>query len=234
MRNPLLPSHVHKPEASMNRVLRFVAVLCVAVPMFAADLGKYSKWADSPQGYFLTRDERKEWQALTSEADAAKFVEAFLAKRDPGFAAEVAKRAEQADKYLTLADRPGSQTIRGKVIVLFGPPAGLNVASRTKTNTKRDNPAMAGALSNIGGSSAGGRTEDTTAPAGSMSTASGIRTYTITFSGDAVAKTIDRPSVTFNIDADAATGRDEFPSRTAQKEAEEYFELAARASIVKK
>lgn len=219
----------------MFRIVRYAVAVLVAVPLFAADLGKFSKWADSPQGYFLTREERRQFEALTSEAEAEKFVADFLTKRDPKFAAEVAKRAEMADKYLTIADRPGSQTLRGKVVVLFGPPSGLNVTNRAKTSAKRDNPIMAGALSNAGGISSSGRSGDATTPTGgSISTSTGIRSYAITFSGDAVAKTIDRPTVTFIIDADAATGKDEFASRSAGKEAEEYFELAARASIVKK
>ena len=104
----------------------------------------------------MTKEERQQWQALASEADAEKFVTGFLAKREPGFAAEIAKRAQQADKYLTIADRPGSQTLRGKVVVLFGPPSGLNISNRAATTTKRDNPIMAGALSNAG-SVGGGR-----------------------------------------------------------------------------
>lgn len=219
----------------MNRILRLAAALAVAVPMLAADLGKYGKWADSPQGYFLTREERQQFETLTSEADAAKFVADFLAKREPDFAAEIAKRAEMADKYLTIADRPGSQTLRGKVVVLFGPPSGMSVSDRAKTNTKRDNPVMAGALSNAGAVSGGGRSGDSVTPTGgSIATSTGIRSYSITFSGDAVARAIDKQTVTFVIDADAATGKDEFSSRSAGKEAEEYFELAARASIVKK
>ncbi len=219
----------------MNRILRLAAALFVAVPMLAADLGKYSKWADSPQGYFLTREERQQFEALTTEADAATFVAEFLAKREPGFAAEIAKRAEMADKYLTIADRSGSQTLRGKVVVLFGPPSGMSISDRAKTSTKRDNPVMAGALSNAGATSGGGRSGDSITPTGSsISTSTGIRSYSITFSGDTVARAIDKQTVTFVIDADAATGKDEFSSRSAGKEAEEYFELAARASIAKK
>jgi GWxTD domain-containing protein len=218
----------------MNRILRFAVAVVIALPMFAAELGKFSKWADSPQGYFMTKEERQQWQALASEADAEKFVSEFLAKRETGFYAEVAKRAQQADKYLTIANRPGSQTLRGKVVVLFGPPSGLNISNRAATTTKRDNPIMAGALSNAG-SVGGGRSADAVTPTGgSISTSQGIRVYSITFSGDATTKTIDKQSVTFVIDADAATGKDEWASRSAGKEAEEYFELAARASIVKK
>ncbi|HEV7240395.1 MAG TPA: GWxTD domain-containing protein [Thermoanaerobaculia bacterium] len=219
----------------MNRIFRFAVATLVALPMFAADLGAFSKWPDSPQGYFMTKAERQQWEALTTEADAGKFVKEFLGKREPGFAAEVAKRAEQADKYLTIADRPGSKTLRGKVVVLFGPPSGLNISNRSNTTTKRDNPIMAGALSNAGGIGSTGRGGDSTTPTGgSISTSQGVRVYSITFSGEATTKTIDKQSVTFIIDADAATGKDEWASRSAGKEAEELFELAARASIVKK
>jgi GWxTD domain-containing protein len=220
----------------MNRILRFAVAICVAVPMFAADLGKYSKWADSAQGYFLTREERKQWEGVANEAAAEKFVSEFVTRRAPDFATEVAKRVEMADKYLTLGNRPGSQTLRGKVIVLFGPPSAMDVAKREKTTTKRDNPIMADALSNAG-STGGGRSSSDSASTlggGSISTSTGIRSFTITFTGDSVVKTIDKPSVTFVIDADAATGKDEFPTRSAAKEADESFELAARASIVKK
>jgi hypothetical protein len=119
--------------------------------------------------------------------------------------------------------------------VLFGPPSGLNISNRSNTTTKRDNPIMAGALSNAGGIGSTGRGGDSTTPTGgSISTSQGVRVYSITFSGEATTKTIDKQSVTFIIDADAATGKDEWASRSAGKEAEELFELAARASIVKK
>lgn len=219
----------------MNRIrttFAFAALL-LALPLLAADLGKFTNWGDSPEGYFMTRAEREEWKAIGNSADAEKFVSGFLAKRDPGFSAEVAKRAEMADKYLSLAGTQGSKTLRGKVVILFGPPSAMDVAARTKTDTKRDNPFVSGALSNAnGGGGGGGRGGD--APAntgGSMSTATGFRTYSITYSGDAAAKVIDKPSVVFVIDADNVTGKDEWPSRSAGKESEDYFELAARKSI---
>ena len=44
-------------------------VLAVAL-LFAANLGKYRAWAESPQGYFMTKGERAEWSKLTTEAGA--------------------------------------------------------------------------------------------------------------------------------------------------------------------
>jgi GWxTD domain-containing protein len=210
-----------------------VAAILVAASLAAADLGKFQEWDESPQGYFLTKEERAEWASITTEAEAEKFVADFLAKRDPGFTTEIAKRAEMADKHLTIGKTKGSKSLRGKVVILFGPPSGLSIQPRAKSNVKRDNPMVAGALSNAGSAASAGR-DDSPANAGrNMSTATRIDSYSITYNGDAAMKTIGKPSVTFVIDAEAATGKDEFASRSAGKDAEKLFELAAQASIKK-
>jgi GWxTD domain-containing protein len=218
-----------------TRISFAVAAFLVAVPLLAANLGKFNDWGDSPEGYFMTKAEREQWKTISNAADAEKFVADFLSKRDAGFSAEVAKRAEMADKYLTLGSTPGSKSLRGKVVILFGPPTGMDVSSRTKTNTKRDNPFVSSAMSNANsGGGGGGRGGDSGgSTGGSLSTAQDIRTYSITFSGDASKKTIDKPSVTFVLDADTVSGKDEWASRSAGKEAEDYFELVARNSIKK-
>ena len=211
-----------------------VAALFTVSSLLAADLGKFRDWDESPESYFMTKAEREQWAQVISEADAAKFVEAFLARRDPGLPAEVKMRAEQADKYLTIGKAKGSRSLRGKVIVLMGPPSGLSVSSQTRTETKRDSPAMAGALSNIGPTGGGGGRNGEAANLGSSSIGTGteIRTYVISFEGDA-ARTVDRTTVTFTIEADGATGKDRFASRGGEKEAQALFELAAKASIRK-
>ena len=219
----------------MRRISIFAVAAVFAVSsLSAANLGTFADWDESPEGYFMTKAEREQWAQVASEADAAKFVEEFRAKRDPGFSAEVKKRAEQADKYLTIGKVKGSKSLRGKVIVLMGPPSGLNVSSQMKSETKRDSPAMAGALSNIGPTGGGGgrNSEAGNISGGSIGTGTEIRTYAITFDG-AAAKAVDRTKVTFTIEADAATGKDRFASRDAEKEAQALFELAAKASIKK-
>jgi GWxTD domain-containing protein len=219
----------------MRRITSLALVFAfLAVPVLAADLGKYTDWNESPAGYFMTKAEREQWSALTSEAAAAKFVEEFLAKRGPDFAAEVKKRAEQADKYLTIGKLPASKTLRGRLIVLFGPPSGINVSDRTDTSTKRDNPVTAGALSNIGSTGGGGKGDgDGTNLGSGVSTANLVRTYSITFSGPEIAQTFDVKDLTFVVEADAATGKDRFAGRTKDKEGQELMEKQARASIKK-
>lgn len=219
----------------MRRIAGLAVVAIFAVSsLFAADLGKFNDWNESPEGYFLTKAEREQWSQLGSEAEAAKFVADFLAKRDAGFPAEVKKRAEQADKYLSLGKVKGSKSLRGKVIVLMGPPSGMNVSSKTKTETKRDNPTVAGAISNMGPSAGGGgRNGESSSVAGSsISTSQEFRVYSISFDG-ATAKAVDRDKVTFDIEADAATGKDHFATRDGERDAQAIFELAARASIKK-
>jgi len=103
-------------------------ILAVALFFATANLGRYSNWADSPQGYFMTKGERAEWSKLTTEAGAAQFIDRFLAIRGPAFAANVAGRAKEADDNLSVDGKRGSQTLRGKIVILLGRPASVTIA----------------------------------------------------------------------------------------------------------
>ncbi len=103
-----------------------MSVLAIAV-LFAASLGRFSGWADTPQGYFMTKAERVEWSKLTTEADAARFVEQFLGARGPTFAADVAAAAKDADEHLTVNGRKGSTTLRGKIAIVLGRPSSVTI-----------------------------------------------------------------------------------------------------------
>jgi GWxTD domain-containing protein len=212
---------------------RALLVAFLAFSALAADRGKYQEWDQSPAGYFMTEAERTAWAKVSSEAEAEKFVSDFLAKREPGFTAEVTKRAQMADKYLTVGKTQGSKSLRGKVIILFGPPSGMTTSERTRSSVKRDNPQMAGALSNAGSSGAGSRFDDSNTHGGAIGTMNLIRTYAITYSDERTRRLADEKDVTFLIEADAATGEDRFASRTAAKDAETLFERAAQASLGK-
>lgn len=213
--------------------LALVSLFAVS-SLFAADRGRLDGWDQTPAGYFMTKAEHDAWAKVASEADAEKFVAEFLAKRDPGFSEEVTKRGQMADKYLTVAKTPGSKSLRGKVVILFGPPTGMSTSERSRGSVKRDNPAMAGALSNAGSSSGPTRGDgDASNLGGSIGTANLVRTYSITYGDDNMKRLADQKEVTFVIEADAATGSDRFASRSAAREAEELFERAAKASIRK-
>src|SRR5256885_3723433 len=104
--------------------------LAVAL-LFAANLGQYRDWPASPQGYFMTKAERTEWSKLTTEADAARFVDRFRSSRGPRFAADVAAAAKDVDDNLTVAGKKGSQTLRGKIVILLGRPLKVTIAPWT-------------------------------------------------------------------------------------------------------
>jgi GWxTD domain-containing protein len=117
-------------------LLLFAAVLALtSASLFAADPGRYRDWANSPQGYFLTAAEREAWGKVKSEGDAERFVAEFLAKRGPGFAAEVEAAAKEADAHLTAGRKPGSKTLRGRIVILLGPPAGFSVTQAKGAST---------------------------------------------------------------------------------------------------
>jgi len=64
----------------MKHVIRFAVATLVALPLLAADLGKYNDWDQSPQGYFMTKAEREQWERVDTAAAAEKFVAEFLDK----------------------------------------------------------------------------------------------------------------------------------------------------------
>src|SRR6202140_5943294 len=109
-------------ETSMKSMRSVLLLLSIAVtsPAFAAG-PDFKDWENSPQGYFMTKAEHQEWSAVRTEEEPQRFVAQFLAKRSPGFAADVAARTEQADKHLTIGKTAGSKRLRGKVVILLGP-----------------------------------------------------------------------------------------------------------------
>jgi GWxTD domain-containing protein len=204
-----------------------LALTLTAASAFGGGLEKYKDWDHSPQGYFMTGAERSEWKTIATDADAEKFVAGFLAKRDPKFVEEVATRALNADKYLTIGKIKGSHTLRGKVVILFGPPAGMNVADRAGRSSYSNGPAAA-AVTNLGtGPSATGADGDTQTFGGQSGAA--FKDFTFSFLSKNVPALGSDYSVT--IEADVNSGKDRVRDRKKAAELEEKFEAVARASI---
>lgn len=217
----------------MKRVLFAVLAAALAVPAFAG-LSQYRGWDNSPQGYFMTKAERTQWSALNNDAAAKAFVDKFVASRGgDAWVAEVNKRAEMADKYLTVGKTPGSKTLRGKAVILFGPPSSLSVADADDARTTRDNPAMASAMTSGGsGSGDGGRGGGANGAAGSegvggfgneLVTAHPVRNYDMSFAS------VPGGPVTVTFIADRSSGKDRVAK--GAKELDEAFERAAEVSI---
>ena len=89
----------------------------------------YSRWLVGPIARLATPEEIAAFQALTTDAEARAFVEAFWAKRTgvaDAFGNRVRdvfeKRAAEADRAFGESGYRGRSTDRGAVFILYGPP----------------------------------------------------------------------------------------------------------------
>ena len=214
-----------------TRLLFAAGILLFSASLLADGLVKFKGWDNSPQGYFMTKAERQQWAAVKTDVEAQAFVDHFLASRGAGFADEVASRADQADKHLTIGTKlPASKTLRGKLIILLGPPSGYDASDIADiSSVHHDSPVMASALS--GGTGAGGTdkdegigTSDSHEGSSTMGGSSVYRNYHFTF-----ASTPSGP-LAVTILADVNTGKDRAKGGDAKK-LDAAFEAAAQASI---
>ena len=104
-------------------------VLAVAALAGAELSPKYKDWPETPAGYLLTHKEAKAYKKLDTDAQAEKFIALFWAQRNPDltsrineFKVEFDARVAQADKMFSYEDTKGSNTDRGRMLILLGPP----------------------------------------------------------------------------------------------------------------
>ncbi|HEY6138821.1 MAG TPA: GWxTD domain-containing protein [Thermoanaerobaculia bacterium] len=221
--------HIRKP------LLLIAALGLIAPALLAGGLSKYKNWPNSPQGYFMTNAERAEWKAsVKTDDDAEQFIKKFVDSRGAGFADDVAKRAEMADKHLSVAGRAGSLTTRGKLVILFGPPASFNIVSR---ETKGSASGSADSYQNIdnGGRGGGG----STGPAvGDMAMAaqrsslgnSLVQDYTFTYKADALPAKQSKDLVVV-VEVKPGDGSDRINDRKMSAQLDDLFEAAAQARL---
>jgi GWxTD domain-containing protein len=186
----------------------------MALLFAAASLGKFQHWAGSPQSYFMTQSERAEWARVTTEDEAARFVDRFLAARGPRFAAEVGARAREADENLTVARKPGSQTLRGKIVILLGQPSSVTIKpwSGDKSATMAEHifsPGHPHPVANI---------PPAPPPASDLR-----KRYSTDYA-------LVYPKRTIVVSVDPATGEDRILDARAAREVGELLEAAAEAS----
>jgi len=218
----------------MKTFIAAMALCVVALSAQAGELVKYKNWDDSPQGYFMTASERAEWKAVRTDEAAEEFVKNFVARRGgDAFVAEVAKRTEMADKYLTFGKNKGSQSLRGKLVILLGAPANIAV-SNTTIKSGGSNGLDSTVSNNVGTGGAGidgggGSDPNAIGREGSSRT---LKIYTFTFTGKtnpALGQDVYVPVVEVN----AGSGKDRLKDGRKQGELQEIFERVAQASIKK-
>jgi GWxTD domain-containing protein len=213
----------------MKSILRFAVAILVAVPMFAADLGIHKEWPNSPQGWFMTKAERAQWAALASEAEATKFIADFLAKRDPRFTDEIATRVKKADQHFSVGNTRGSDALRGKVIILLGPPSSMGVAAKParaggRTGTVDMAAAASGTRTGVGAVDV----VDVDQREIMSATTSVDKIYTITYGAEQLPT---KKGISVVIEVNGVSGKDKMNDKRALAELEKVFEAVAEASV---
>lgn len=105
-----------------TRLLAAALALSAALPLLAQH-ETLLDWIDSPQAYFLTTEERNQWNfSVTSEPKAKEFIDEYWRRRGPEFKRQVMARIEFADANFGFSGVPGSRTQRGRVWMILGSP----------------------------------------------------------------------------------------------------------------
>ena len=219
----------------LGRNLLFTAVVCLIAPaLLAGGLSKYKNWPASPQGYFMTNAERADWKAnVKTDAEAEQFVTKFLASRGPGFAEDVAKRAEMADKHLTVSGRAGSLTTRGKLVILLGPPRGLTISARDIQNGRS---SSLGGITG-GGAGGGGRVDNNVSVSDMIDAANqsamsvrSVSDYTFTYVADTLPGKPAKDLVVV-VEVNPGDGSDKINDRKVAEQVDAIFESVAQARL---
>lgn len=113
--------------ASRRMVCPILIMIAAEAAIMASSTGD---WATSPEAYFLTREERSEWKALTSSDLREQFKITYWRRRDPSpetveneLRQVVEQRIRVADERYKLGKKDGSRTARGLVFIVLGPPS---------------------------------------------------------------------------------------------------------------
>jgi GWxTD domain-containing protein len=103
------------------------AGLILQVIVLASALVAYEGWDESPEAYFLTEADRREWAAISNDSEAAAFVETYFQRRGPCFERELRRRIAYADAHFSTVKTHGAMTLSGRIIIVLGPPTYLRI-----------------------------------------------------------------------------------------------------------
>lgn len=208
--------------------LRFAILLfLVSACASAAGLSKtYKAWDKSPDAYFLTSEERAQWKNIHTDAEAEKFIGDYFARRGPEFPGMLKERVAIADKYFSAGKVKGSETLRGKVIIVFGPPSAIDKSagrgSMGKGTTGEDarysggDASISNPLSNVGAGGSGLMHSEKT------------ERFIFEYDQQRSPAAIGKP---FRVDIAIKSASDQ--EALDPKDLEEKFDTVAKASIVK-
>jgi GWxTD domain-containing protein len=212
----------------MKRFAAAVMILLCAVTALAGVSRSYKDWPKTPVGYYMTNDEKKQWSTLQTDAEAEKFIKDFVAKRGgEAFTHEVGQNAEKADQYLSIGKTPGSQTVRGKMMILLGPAAPTAATKKKRAGDVRRAPTADG----MSGGELGPSVESMQAASNSPGNSTiYVTEYTYTYPAAALPATYGK-QLTVKVEVDPDQDRDRFSSLGADHEMDKLYEMVAQAKL---
>lgn len=200
------------------RLTLIVLLLCGS--LFAENR---KEWEASPEAYFMTSDERRVWERIDSDAEARHFIDAFRARRGADFSAEVQRRAALVDERLALGEVKASTTLRGRIAMLLGAPAELEV--RGIPTATRGNWTHAVATRK------GGATSDRAPQPNLIGNGAGWVEYTFRYAPNPTLG-IGPEGWSITTEANGASGKDRLKYRRHRQAMEDVLEAAAQRSIL--
>jgi GWxTD domain-containing protein len=142
------------------KIRSFLAVALLALPVglraLPPEIGVEEDWSKSPEAYFLTSEERREWAQLRSRENRTDFIERYWLKRDPSpgtpvneFRNLVRERIKTADAKYPIGKKTGSRASQGYVFIVFGTPARVQQShqaplERPRVTEAGENPTAVG------------------------------------------------------------------------------------------
>lgn len=104
------------------RVFYFSFLIAAIAAEASAQLRAYKNWPSTPEAYFMSSAEREEWTKVKDDKAAEEFVMMYFERRGPQFSQELLSRIELADKMFPAMTKRGSETLRGKLLIILGAP----------------------------------------------------------------------------------------------------------------
>jgi GWxTD domain-containing protein len=223
----------------MKKTKLLAIALLIASPVLAGMSKKYKPWNKSPDAYFLTLEEKAEWKKIKSDDDAEKFIASYRAKRPAAFWEEISKRVAAADKYFSAGSTKGSETLRGKVVILFGPPSNIGSGGPgAGADPSRNGDAVRSAVAQSAAADAGrgggagvdmgsgGGGNPLYAPHSSGVSRQSYPTITIFYDDSAAPKSIGKP---FHVEVRMISATNQEP--VDEKDLDEKTEAVSKASM---
>jgi GWxTD domain-containing protein len=111
----------------MHRTVAAMVVLILSSTVSAQLSEEHENYFDGPEGFLMTKMERKAWKNISNDDEAEAFIDLFWAKRDPDLSTSINElrvdfnqRVEAADELFGHGATRGALSDRGRVLILLG------------------------------------------------------------------------------------------------------------------